>query len=285
MNEEGKEFVRFTLGRRVEHLVLLLTFALLVVTGIPQKFHNAAWAERLITAMGGVEFARNIHRVSAILLGLAALYHLVDGLYRLLVKREPFAMLPRQKDIRDLIDTLKYFFGLAKGPSQFDRFDFRQKFEYWAVVWGLTIMGGSGFILWFPVPAARFLPGWMIPVAKAAHSGEALLALLAIVVWHLYNAHLNPTTFLIDISMGLSMITGKISERRLREEHPLEYASLMKAAPEEAPAAGPEVSRVPPAEPEVSWTAIVLSGVTGLVILSILGVLLWAGLRAEVPYP
>jgi len=269
----------------MEHLLLALTFALLVVTGVPQKFHNANWAQWLITVMGGVEFVRHIHRFAAILSGLGALYHLVDGLYRLLVRRQPFAMLPRTKDVRDLLDTLKYFFGLAKRPPQFDRFDFRQKFDYWAVFWGIAIMGGSGFILWFPVQAARFLPGWVIPVAKAAHSDEALLALLAIAVWHLYNAHLNPTVLLLDISMGMSIITGKISERRLREEHPLEYANLMKPTPEEVPAAPPEVPWVPDAEPQISWAAIVLSGVVGLVILSILGVLLWAGLRAEVAYP
>lgn len=257
MNQEGNEFVRFTLGRRVEHLLLALTFAVLVVTGVPQKFHNAAWAQWLITAMGGVEFTRHIHRFSAILMGLTALYHLVDGLHRLIVKRQPFTMLPRLKDVRDALDTLKYFFGLTSRSPQCDRFNFRQKFDYWAVFWGIAIMGGSGFILWFPVQAAHLLPGWMIPVAKAAHSDEALLALLAIVVWHLYNSHLNPIVFPID----MAMITGKISEQRLREEHALEYARLMKPAPKEVPAA----------EPEVSWIAIVLSGVTGLVILSILG--------------
>lgn len=271
MNGERKEFVRFTLGRRVEHLLLLLTFAVLVVTGIPQKFHNAAWAQWLIAAMGGVEFARHIHRFSAILLGLGALYHLVDGLYRLLVKRQPFTMLPRWKDVTDVADTLKYFFGLISRPPQFDHFNFRQKLEYWAVVWGLAIMGGSGFILWFPVPAARLLPGRIIPVAKVAHSGEALLALLAIVVWHLYNAHLSPMVFPID----MVMITGKLSEQRLREEHPLEYASLVEPALKESPAV----------ESDISWIAIVLSGITSLVILSILGALLWAGLRAQVSYP
>ncbi len=269
MNTQQTEFVRFTLGRRVEHLALALSFAVLVATGMPQKFHNATWAQWLITTMGGVEFVRVIHRFSAVLCGLTCLYHLADGLYRLFVKREEFSMLPRLKDVTDVLDTVKYFFGRTHTPPQFERFNFRQKFDYWAVFWGIAIIGGSGLVLWFPLLATRFLPGWVIPIAKTAHSDEALLALLAIAVWHLYNSHLNPGVFPIDTSI----ITGKISERRFREEHPLEYARLMQAAPGEAASA----------EAVVPWSDIVLSGLAALVILVILAVLLWAGLNTHGP--
>ena len=129
-----------------------------------------------------------------------------------------FTMVPDQKDFRDALQTLRYYVGLEKAHARFDRFDYRQKFEYWGMLAGSLIMVLTGLVLYFPALVARLLPGQLIPVAKVAHSNEGLLATLVIIVWHIYNAHLNPDVFPFDPSI----FTGKISRERMEKEHPLE---------------------------------------------------------------
>ncbi len=132
-------------------------------------------------------------------------------------------MVPKARDFRDALDMLKYSLGVRAEHPRFDRYDYRQKFEYWGLVLGNFIMIVTGSILWFPVLATRILPGELVPAAKEAHGGEALLALLVITIWHLYSVHLSPVQFPGDTSI----FTGKISRHRMIEEHPLEYARIM----------------------------------------------------------
>jgi cytochrome b subunit of formate dehydrogenase len=106
---------------------------------------------------------------------------------------------------------------------RFQRYDFRHKLEYWSVAWGTLLMGATGLILLFPIVATRFLPGVAVTASRVAHSYEALLAFLAIVVWHFYNTHFAAESFPMDTSI----FTGKISAEKMQEEHPLEYQQLM----------------------------------------------------------
>jgi cytochrome b subunit of formate dehydrogenase len=149
-------------------------------------------------------------------------------LVSLLVLKRPFPthMLPGFQDLKDFIQDMKYYVGLTDEKPQFGRFSYREKFDYWAVFWGITIMVGGGLVLMFPVEAAKILPGWAIPFALVAHSDEAVLAVGWILIVHMYFAHLHPLVF----PMNKSIFTGKVPVHQYREEHALEYAQIMTAA-------------------------------------------------------
>ncbi len=134
-------------------------------------------------------------------------------------------MIPGWKDARDWWDTSLYYFGARRTLPDYDRFNFREKFDYFAVFWGLPVMMLSGLILWFPVLFGNLLPDLAIPMAYIAHSDEAILAISAIVVWHFYNVHYNPDKF----PMSWVWLTGRISEEEIVREHPLEYERLRAA--------------------------------------------------------
>jgi len=218
-NQDHESFVRFSLNERTQHAILLVTVTLLALTGLPQKYHNMGWARSLVDLMGGIDGIRLIHRTNAVILLAAFGYHTVFGLYRLLVKRAPFEMLPRLKDVLDFVYNIGYYLGVRKTRPRFDRFSYVEKFDYWAVFWGMAIMGGSGLVLWFPALVTRILPGVVVPISKTAHSDEALLAVSAILLWHLYNVHVNPRVF----PFNKTVFTGRISRHELMTEHALEY--------------------------------------------------------------
>jgi len=209
---------RFTLAQRIEHWVLTLSFTTLAITGIPQRYAGAGWAELAIGLMGGIEMVRVIHRMAAIVLMFVSIYHLIAVAYKVFVHRVRLSMLPTPKDVVDFLDMLRYNLGLAKNRPRFDRYSYEEKLEYWAVVWGTAIMAITGFMLWNPIATTRFLPGEFVPAAKAAHGGEALLAVLAIITWHIYNVHVK--------HFNKSMFTGKLTREEMEHEHPLELVRL-----------------------------------------------------------
>jgi cytochrome b subunit of formate dehydrogenase len=214
----SESFFRFTIWQRLEHIILLLSFTVLSITGIPQKYVDTSWAVSMIQAMGGIEAVRQIHRAAAIVLMLGTIYHGGVVTYKVLVARLPMTMLPGWQDVKDAFHALAHNVGLTKTGPLMGRFTFGEKAEYWAVVWGTVIMIITGFMLWNPIATARFLPGQFIPAAKAAHGGEAVLAVLSILTWHAYNVHVKV--------FNKSMFTGKISRHEMVEEHPLELAEI-----------------------------------------------------------
>jgi len=213
-----KQYPRFRLMARIEHAILAISFTVLTVTGIPQKYALESWAQWMIGAMGGIEFIRIVHRYAAILLVVGSIYHLFTSAYRFFVKRERMRMLPVKKDWQDLVQTLKHNLGFTDEAPRMGKFNFGEKVEYWAVVWGTAIMAITGFMLWNPIAATVFLPGEFIPAAKAAHGGEALLAVLSILIWHMYNVHLK--------HFNPSMFTGNLPQHQMEEEHALELERL-----------------------------------------------------------
>jgi formate dehydrogenase gamma subunit len=216
---EGEyEYPRFRLMARIEHMVLLVSFTILCLTGLPQKFPFSPLSQWMIDVIGGIEFARHIHRWAAIVLILGTVYHLLTSTYRLFVKHERMRMLPDVKDAIDLRDTVAYNLGFDDEPPRMRKFNFGEKFEYWAVVWGTAVMIITGFILWNPIAATSVLPGQFIPVALEAHGWEAVLAAVSIVIWHLYNVLVK--------HRNLSMFTGTISHKIMEEEHIIELERL-----------------------------------------------------------
>ena len=207
----GTYHERFTLSQRIEHIVLIVSFTTLGVTGLAQKFVGNGLAEGLIALLGGIEIVRIIHRIAAIILAVQSVYHVLVIGHKIWVRRIRMTMLPGLKDLTDAIDVVRYNLGLSREHPRMPRYNFGEKVEYWAMVWGTIIMGITGFMLWNPIATAKFLPGNIIPAAKAAHGAEALLAVLAIIIWHFYNVHVK--------MLNKSMFTGMMAHHQMEEEH------------------------------------------------------------------
>jgi formate dehydrogenase subunit gamma len=225
--------VRFSLRQRAEHFLVMVIFIALAVTGFPQKFFDASWAGVATDALGGLARMRWLHRAAGILFAVLTLVHVVSAIAGAASGKMRLSMVPSRKDFIDAITMLRYYLRLADVPARFDRFDYREKFEYWGLIIGAFVMVSTGFILLYPIPLTRLLPGELIPVAKVAHSNEGLMAFLVVITWHIYNAHFAPDIF----PFNKSIFTGRISKEHLRKDHPLEYARLFPGEASEAPPA------------------------------------------------
>jgi len=216
--KQSRQYQRFHWAQRVAHALLLVSFTTLGLTGLPQKYAMTGWAQAMIKLFGGIETTRLIHHIAAGILMLLAIYHVLDISYRIFVRRSRMSMLLGLQDVKDGIQVFVYNLGLGKRRPQMGRYTFEEKMEYWALVWGTVIMGITGFMMWNPIATVRLLPGEIIPASKAAHGGEALLAVLAIIVWHMYGVHLR--------RFNKSMWTGRLTEVEMLHEHPLELADI-----------------------------------------------------------
>lgn len=226
MSTEARSFERLTLFQRAQHLTMVISFTLLALTGLPMRFPETAGFARLYAIFGGLAGARQVHRAAAVLMIADGAVHL-GYLAALLARsrfnvRDAWPMVPSWKDAHDWWETSLYYFGARRELPKYDRFNFREKFDYFAVFWGLPVMMLSGLVLWFPVFFGNMLPDLAIPIAYIAHSDEAVLAISAIVVWHFYNVHYSPDKF----PMSWVWLTGRISEHDMQHEHPLEYERL-----------------------------------------------------------
>jgi formate dehydrogenase gamma subunit len=222
--ESPPEYARFSLSDRVQHAVMAISFLVLAATGLPQKYiyANNRYLDDLIDLMGGLEAVRVIHRVAATVLMAVAVYHLLAAAHRILVRRVSLSMLPRYQDVVDGLQAVRYNVGLAKDRPRTDRYAWEEKVEYWSLIWGTMVMIATGFMLWNPVVTARFLPGEWIPAAQVVHGGEALLAILAVLVWHVYSVHLR--------HFNRAMFTGRMTEEEMEHEHPLELERIRAGA-------------------------------------------------------
>jgi cytochrome b subunit of formate dehydrogenase len=220
-------FLRIDLFHRLLHGFLMASFLGLAGTGLPLKFNWAPWASNLANAMGGFGAILFFHKFFAVILTVCFLLHLSHVVYVAFVKWEkgvfwgPTSLVPQPKDVIDVIQHFRWFLGLGQKP-RFDRFTYWEKFDYWAVFWGMAIIGISGYMMWFSAFWARFIPGYAFNIALLIHSEEALLAVWFIFAIHFFNSHLRPEKFPMD----LVIFTGRVSDEELREERPSEYERL-----------------------------------------------------------
>ena len=237
-----RTIVRMTANQRFQHLILLTSFAALVITGFALKYPDS-W---LGDILGSNEAIRRLgHRIAAVVLILVAIYHVGYVLLAREGRRAVRELLPTGKDFLDLVHSLRYYLGRSSERAKMGRFGYAEKAEYWAVIWGVLVMGLTGLMVWFKIAAFSFLPRWSIDVALAIHFYEAILATLAIIVWHFYQVMFDPDVYPINWAWW----DGFVSEEHFRREHPLAYEHTMQEEPsqrDEPPGERPSLS---PGEP------------------------------------
>ena len=222
-------YQRFDRRQRVTHVFLMMSFIGLALTGLPLRFADQGWARTLAGLWGGIESAGFIHRVCAVVMIGAFVSHVAQVLWQVYRKRDygalwgPTSMVPQPRDVIEMYGHMRWFVGLGPRPK-FDRFTYWEKFDYWAVFWGMLIIGGSGMMLWFPETFALVIPGWVFNIALLVHGEEALLAVGFIFTIHFFNGHIRPEKFPMD----LVMFTGRVPEHELLHERPAEYERLAR---------------------------------------------------------
>ena len=203
---------------------------LLMVTGLSLRYADTSLGRAVIAAEGGMESRGLLHRVGAMGLMLLWLYH---ALYTIFTERghdQLMAIVPGGKDLQDVRTMFKYNLGGTRMPPRFGRFDFRQKFQYWAVALGASLMILTGLVLWFETESMAVMPKWIIDVTRVVHGGEGLIIFVVLFAWHLYDVHLRREVFPMD----MTWLTGRLKVEELKERHPLEYERLYGRSEEEA---------------------------------------------------
>jgi cytochrome b subunit of formate dehydrogenase len=219
-----KFYVRFTREQRYMHAALFTSFLGLAATGLPMRFSESFWARRFATAVGGFGSILFLHKFFAVVLTIAFLLHLKEIFQRGVINREkgvfwgPTSMVANWKDVKDIFGHMRWFLGLGPKPK-FDRYAYWEKFDYWAVFWGMIVIGFSGYAMWFAPFFAHFLPGWALNAVLVIHSEEALLAVLFIFSIHFVNTHLRPDSFPMD----MVIFTGVESEEEFEHKRTLEF--------------------------------------------------------------
>lgn len=225
---QDKYVRRFSNLQRRLHGIVIVSFLGLVMTGLPLKYNYTHWAQSLCAFLGGIDTCRYYHRIFGLLTLGYFVFHLGYLTYKVLFKKEkdlvygPHSMMPRAKDIEDFQDNLKWFFYKGDRPK-YDRWTYFEKFDYFAVFWGVGVIGLSGLVMWFPAFFTQFCSGTILNIAAIIHSDEALLALAFIFTVHFFHNHLRVENFPID----LSIFSGVIPLERFIKERPQEYRRLL----------------------------------------------------------
>ena len=258
----GPHIQRFTIVDRLTHLIVILSFMLLALTGLALMHPETGWARAITGFFGGAHTMGIVHVVNGGVTFGYFLFHLFYLAYRVLVKKQRYrffgsdSLVPNWKDILDIGRNFRWFLYLGPQPPM-GRWTYWEKFDYWAVFWGVAMIGVSGLMLAAPVFFTRFVPGIWLNVAFVVHSEEALLATGFIFIFHLFHNHLRAEKFPIDVSI----LTGRVPLERFKEERPLEYQRLLAEGRLER-------SIVPPPAPfmtaisAVFGFAVVITGVT-----------------------
>jgi cytochrome b subunit of formate dehydrogenase len=256
---------RFDAFDRFLHVLIMITFLGLSLTGLPLLFSTKAWAAQVARLLGGFAAAGLLHRLFAAGMLVTFGLHLVRMGLRLLrndwgILWGPNSMVPQPRDIVQIYQHFRWFFGLGPRP-RFDRYAYWEKFDYWAVFWGMGIIGFSGLVLWFPKLFATFLPGSVFNLALLVHGEEALLAVSFIFTIHFFNSHLRPEKFPVD----KVIFTGVVAEDELAHERPAEHERILATGRLES------LNAPAPTAATLKWTAwaTVIAVTFGLLLVSL----------------
>jgi cytochrome b subunit of formate dehydrogenase len=222
---------RFSRLNRLLHILMIISFINLALTGMSLKFSYTSWAVFLSRMFGGFESAGVIHRFSAVIMISVFFIHIIDIIRQKRKEKKSWinmvfgqdSMMFNKKDLHDLIASLKWFLGMGERP-QYGRWTYWEKFDYFAVFWGMIVIGSTGLTLWFPEFFTQFIPGWAINVATIIHSDEALLAVGFIFTIHFFNTHLRPEKFPMDIVI----FSGRYPLEEFKMDRPEEYRQLVE---------------------------------------------------------
>jgi len=244
---------RYSVHIVIQHLLVLLTFLVLVSTGVPLLFSKLSWAHYMISLFGGADIARIIHRMAAFTMMFACAYHVVTIIFgtirQMISGRFDYkrTMIPRIKDLLDVLHDIRYFLGLAPYRPKMEKFMYKQKLHYFAIIWGNCVLMIAGLALLYPDTMATIFPetlsklipqviekGVSFPAffqefARLMHADEAVMALIVVAFWHWSNVHFVPGRF----PLQWAFLTGKITREHQIEEHFLEYIKNLKEIPEE----------------------------------------------------
>ena len=228
---------RYSIHIVIQHMLTFLTFIVLAATGLSLHYSDIWWAPYLISLFGGPDTARLIHRIAALLMVITCVYHLITVIGGTIQKiaRKQFdikrTQIPRLKDVQDLIHDIKYFIGKERYRPKMEKFMYKQKLHYLAILWGSTVLITAGSTMLFPDIMAQILPNprFFQDLARLMHADEAIMAVTVVVFWHWGNVHLVPGRF----PFQWTFLTGRITREHQIEEHFLEYLNNLKEIPEE----------------------------------------------------
>lgn len=226
--EEEQYVVRFATIHRFTHVLIVVSFIILAATGLPLMFYFTEWGRAFEEMLGGLEAMRVLHRICAVITLAYAAIHVYYVIRKAVIERKysilygPDSMVPRWQDFVDLFNMVRWFLYLGPRP-RLDRWTYWEKFDYFAVFWGVPVIGISGLMLWFPTFFTSFLPGVVLNVAMIVHGEEALLATAFIFAFHFFHNHLRPENFPMDTVI----FTGKMTLARFKEERSVEYERLV----------------------------------------------------------
>jgi cytochrome b subunit of formate dehydrogenase len=243
--KDDEIFLRMNLAERIQHFILIITFVILIVTGLPLIFYEIKFLEGIFSLQRSFYIRGILHRIAAVALILNLVWHLIYTLFTSRGWNNFKEIIPKFKDIKDAFDIFWHHVGLTRflyrrgilkkfftshpywlfeEPPKYGRYNFIEKFEYWAVGWGSVIMIISGFFMWKVELSLSLFPLWVHDIFIIVHGYEAILAFLAVIIWHMYNVHLNPEVF----PMSKVWLNGKIIGKELRTLHPLEYQKILE---------------------------------------------------------
>lgn len=242
---DDEVFLRMNWTERMQHIILISTFFLLIVTGLPLFFYEIKFLKPLFSLKRSFYIRGIIHRVAAVVFILNLVWHLIYTVFSPRGRNNLKEMIPKFKDFKDAFEIFWYNLGLTrflhkrgilksffeahpywlfKNTPRYGRYNFIEKFEYWAVGWGAVMMIVSGFFMWNVELSLSLFPLWVHDIFIIIHGYEAILAFLAVIIWHMYNVHLNPEVF----PMSKIWLNGKITGKELRTLHPLEYEKILE---------------------------------------------------------